>query len=89
MLYLIENVTTGTIKIGISKNPTERLKQLQTGNANKLQLIKVYDVEEDHHWEKRLHKMFWQNRLKGEWFKLIPLQDYLLLIDSLLKKNYL
>ena len=38
-LYFIQSDITGMIKIGRSKDPVKRLKQLQTGNANKLKLI--------------------------------------------------
>jgi len=38
-LYFIQSDRTGMIKIGRSKDPSKRLKQLQTGNANKLKLI--------------------------------------------------
>jgi hypothetical protein len=61
-------------KIGISKAPKRRLKQLQTACAQKLQLIKTYKVTKKNarKLEHQLHKMFWQSRLRhdGEWFAL-------------------
>lgn len=82
MLYLIQCDETQQIKIGVSKNPNKRLKQLQTGNGSKLRLLKVYQIENDIFIEKRLHKMFWQNRRKGEWFQFSPLHEYLDVIDN-------
>ena len=38
-LYIIQSDVSGNIKIGRSKDPQKRLKQLQTGNPNKLKLI--------------------------------------------------
>ena len=38
-LYIIRSGETQLFKIGISKDPDKRLKQLQTGNPN---LLKIY-----------------------------------------------
>lgn len=65
-LYIIQSDVTGNIKIGRSKNPHKRLKQLQTGNPNKLKLIAEFKGEG---WkEKELHERLSSYRLKGEWF---------------------
>lgn len=50
-------------KIGKSKNPEQRLKQLKTGNP-RIELIAITDKIE----EKFLHDRFYQNRVNGEWF---------------------
>ena len=84
MLYLIQDSTSKLIKIGISSNPEKRLKQLQTGSGSQLKLLRTFVTDNDRHWEKRLHKMLWQTRKKGEWFDLNPLPDYLSLCDQLL-----
>ena len=44
-LYIIQSDVTGMIKIGRSKDPQKRLKQLQTGNPNKLKLIAEFKGE--------------------------------------------
>jgi len=44
-LYIIQSDVTGMIKVGRSKNPDKRLKQLQTGNPNKLRLIAFFKGE--------------------------------------------
>lgn len=64
-IYLISN-NNNSIKIGHSKNPLKRIKQLQTGNDNKLTLLLVCYA--DIYLEKRLHKMFLFHKKYGEWF---------------------
>jgi hypothetical protein len=65
-LYFIQSDVTGMIKIGRSKNPLKRLKQLQTGNANKLKLIAFF---EGLGWrEKLLHESLKDWSKEGEWF---------------------
>jgi hypothetical protein len=66
-VYIIKN-DKNKYKIGRSKNPSKRLKQLQTGNNSKLYLIAT--ALGDIHLEKRLHKMFFYSREVGEWFNL-------------------
>ena len=38
-LYIIQSDISGAMKIGRSKNPKKRLKQLQTGSPYKLKLL--------------------------------------------------
>lgn len=65
-LYIIQSDVTGMIKIGRSKNPEKRLKQLQTGNPNRLKLIATFKGEG---WkEKLIHDDLKNWRKKGEWF---------------------
>lgn len=66
MIYLISD--GNYYKIGHSKNPEKRLAQLQTGQGRKLFLVKTWETDNDLAVEKRLHKMFWQNKTRGEWF---------------------
>lgn len=67
MIYLISN-SKGQVKIGWSKHPQKRLKELQTGNASKLRLEAVYDLYNKY--ELRLHYILrdFKSRHKGEWF---------------------
>lgn len=66
MIYFIKNVVTGNFKIGFANNPRKRLKDLQTGSADKLVLIKI--LEGDQWREATLHEQFAPHRLDGEWF---------------------
>jgi len=47
-LYLIEQVGSGFVKIGISNEPAARVAQLQTGNPNLLELRAVVQCHEPH-----------------------------------------
>lgn len=67
-LYFIQAKNTGMIKIGRSKHPERRLKQLQTGNSDQLKLIAVF---KGMGWrESYLHDYLrkWKVRSNGEWF---------------------
>ena len=60
-------------KIGISKNPKQRLRNLQTGNSNKLDLIFLLQVNpniKSSAVESEIHKYFKEKNLwvHGEWF---------------------
>lgn len=72
-LYLIQSDVTGALKIGVSKNPTKRLKQLQTGSPYTLKLVGVFPQQGN--WEKILHDSLkaykrtdYHKTVKGEWF---------------------
>lgn len=67
MIYFIRNIVSGNLKIGFSDTPSKRLKDLQTGSADKLVLIKT--IPGDKELEVRLHEQFAHCRLDGEWFK--------------------
>jgi hypothetical protein len=69
-IYLIKSIKYGCYKIGVSKNPDKRLKQLQTGNPSELELLCVYDSEIAFKIEKVLHNTFNINKEHGEWFDL-------------------
>lgn len=61
-------------KIGISKNPKQRLRNLQTGNSNKLDLIFILKVDpniKSSAVESEIHKYFKEKNLwiNGEWFE--------------------
>lgn len=66
-VYFILNENDGLVKIGYSKNPWSRCKQLQTGNGNKLKLI--YYVFGDKDVEYAMHLRFKDFKVRGEWFK--------------------
>ena len=70
-VYLIKSSVTDKFKIGITKqNINKRLKSLQTGNSEKLELIYYYESDFYTKIEKTLHNQFSHNRLEGEWFNL-------------------
>jgi hypothetical protein len=69
-VYLISN-DYNHYKIGITTKTVEkRIKQLQTGNSEKINLVKYYKTEHHRNLEAWLHRKFGANRLEGEWFDL-------------------
>lgn len=68
-LYFIRS-ETGPIKIGISVDPTQRLRNLQTAHPHKLELICV--IAGGGGLEAEYHKRFAAHRLTGEWFAPHP-----------------
>jgi Meiotically up-regulated gene 113 len=66
MIYFISNGTY--TKIGKADEPKKRLKELQTGCPEKLEIKLVIDGGEDK--ERMLHKALNKYRFRGEWFQI-------------------
>lgn len=70
-LLMTNNELGEVFKIGVSKNdPNLRLKSLQTGNSNKISLVKCYETDNYFKVEKMLHLKYNKERKSGEWFTL-------------------
>lgn len=69
-IYLMQSVENGYYKIGVSKNPNTRLKQLQTGNSSEMKLIESFESEYARKIETFLHNKHSHVKKKGEWFEL-------------------
>ena len=82
-IYFIEAVGLSRIKIGFSKKPLDRLKQLQTGSPTELSLIATIPGAQE--LEKELHDRFKASLSSKEWFHLTP--DLKKFIDNLKNKN--
>lgn len=67
-IYIIQDEVTGSYKVGISKNPEERLKSLQCGNSSKLSLIHKFIAKDGFKTERLAHKILERNSIRGEWF---------------------
>ena len=67
-VYFIQAGSNGAIKIGFTEDQdiNKRLIQLQTGNPEKLNVLKL--IKGTKATEKKLHKLFKEYRLYGEWF---------------------
>jgi hypothetical protein len=72
-IYFIQQGKNGPIKIGFTDNIEKRLKELQTANPYKLNLLLC--INGNLKSEKELHKRFEQHRLNGEWFE--PVEEIL------------
>ena len=66
-LYVIQAVNGGPVKIGMSRNPDNRVEELQPGSPFPLQVIRVYPHQG--RYERSVHKALSQWRLHGEWFE--------------------
>jgi len=69
-VYAIQEKYSKRIKIGISRNPEERIKQLNTGNPEPLTLIDKKLAPNKFKDEQKIHNKFNTSRLNGEWFSL-------------------
>lgn len=68
LIYLIGNLESKYVKIGFSKNPKERIKELQTGCPFKLSVIATF--QGNLFTEKALHLKYNKYNSYGEWFKI-------------------
>lgn len=71
-VYIIREGDRNRFKIGWTTNPKsdfQRLKQMQTGNSDKLILIDFFQVTSKNT-EKVIHKYFRDFHILGEWFEL-------------------
>jgi len=66
MIYVIVNNSNTYCKIGYSKNPKKRLVELQTGNPEKLSLLRTYNGFIA--LEKHIHLKYKHLKLHNEWF---------------------
>jgi hypothetical protein len=80
MVYFIADTIKDVVKIGVSKNPKKRLKQLQTSNSSELVLLGFINGEKAE--EQYLHCLFGKHKLYGEWFILNDeIIDYINLVN--------
>lgn len=73
-LYIMKTSGQDLYKIGVSKNPEERLDSLQTGNGEELELVFKFKTNYDFKLETNLHNSYKTNRTIGEWFQFTPAQ---------------
>lgn len=66
-IYFIQEKGSGNIKIGVSKSPAKRLKQLQVYNSTSLKLI--FTIKGSYEIEGEIHDKFSKYNIHGEWFQ--------------------
>ena len=69
-VYLLLEDSNNYYKIGISKNPTKRVKQLQTGSAGLITIYNIFESKYANKIERTLHRKYNLANIKGEWFEL-------------------
>jgi len=67
-VYFIQAKSGGPIKIGKAANVRRRLKALQSASPEKLKILGATRVLS----EPEVHRMFWKERIRGEWFEPSP-----------------
>jgi len=67
-VYFIQAGENGPVKIGVAKNPAERLAQLQTVSPDVLRLLGTIQGV-GRYGERTLHERFRYARVHGEWFR--------------------
>ncbi len=67
-VYAIREVNTGNIKLGISRDPESRLRQLQVANSGELELVAYRKAVNKFQDEKNLHQLAADYHIRGEWF---------------------
>lgn len=79
-IYLVAHSADGSpvapIKVGISRLPLSRLKQLQTSSAYELKLVEYWECsggdDDARYFERMFHETQAEHRLHGEWFSIAP-----------------
>lgn len=82
-VYVIQDVETHRLKIGISSDPVRRLKQLQTGSSGLLRIVAAKEAPNRFKDESIVHNACSQHRLHGEWFEPDALGTCLPLLSKL------
>lgn len=68
-IYVARERVTGRYKIGISSRPESRVKELNLGNPEPLDIVaKIPAMGDRHSHESALHEQFSGHRLRSEWF---------------------
>lgn len=62
----------GPVKIGLARDPWSRLKELQVGNAEPLELLGHTPACDARSLEQELHRRFSDSHKRGEWFDVTP-----------------
>lgn len=70
MVYFAREMPDGPIKIGFATNVERRLNNLQIGNPREIKVVAAFPgtlATED-----RVHRLFFNDHLRGEWFQPSP-----------------
>jgi hypothetical protein len=72
-LYIVSS--GDRVKIGVTSNIEQRIKTLSTGNPDPIELLYIEERYMPHKAEKYLHREFQKNRVRGEWFEGVTVQQ--------------
>jgi len=71
-VYFVRAQLSGLIKIGIARNMPQRLRALQTGNADRLTVMGIIRDKDPVYLERIIHGEYRRQREFGEWFRESP-----------------
>jgi len=57
-------------KIGIAQDPEKRMRELQTGNPQRLELATIIESDQPARVENTLHRIYQECKHRGEWYTL-------------------
>lgn len=83
-LSIIKMNDCARLKIGVARNPYDRLRDLQTGNPELLHLLRTVPFPNAYGMERRLHTRYAMYKQAGEWFELPPEMLGQLLLESVM-----
>lgn len=66
LVYFVQRPSTGAVKIGHSRDPLRRVRQLQTCNDETLRFLGL--MSGGRGMERLIHQRLARTRLSGEWF---------------------
>ena len=69
-VYILKVSSDGIYKVGVSKNVEKRVKQLQTGNPEKIEIVKTFLSDYPYKIESVLHRSYQRNHVQGECYYL-------------------
>jgi T5orf172 domain len=86
-MYVIAANSEGPVKLGISADPDQRVRELQTGHPEPLKVLhrEPVDTERVRLFERLLHRDNNHHRLHGEWFDLTVEQATAYVIFTLIE----
>jgi hypothetical protein len=90
-VYVINQINSNYVKIGITQHIDCRFNNLQSSNPNQLEICTHVEVFSYKEVEKALHFIYSENHVRGEWFELTPKQINHLVLNlenSPLEINY-
>jgi phage regulator Rha-like protein len=70
ILYVIQ--VNEYVKIGVTRNLELRMQTIQTASPYEINLCYQASLNKACYVEKKLHNIFKNNRIRGEWFKVHP-----------------
>jgi len=81
-IYIIKSKDDNIYKIGVSSNPSRRLKDIEAILPFDIETILVKKVNQAYDLEFIIHNYLKEHHLKGEWFKLQSIKEIINIIET-------